>query len=162
MKEISVSLSTQFNKCAHRHRQNEHLAHSNKQTRGGSPCWAFPRLSCRDIPGNVSMSWLLIQEKRQPEVHCLLCVIDTGAYTQSLDPDCGHLLFFLSGVSLFRFSHCVFSFFVFHLTKVRHISNSHFVKRWDPGSIWLFLNKASIETSNHSISGLKGNAISSN
>lgn len=48
----------------------------------------------------------LIQEKRQSEVHCLLCVIDTGAYTVSPDPDCKYSSLWCVIVGLFILPQC--------------------------------------------------------
>ena len=60
--------------------------------------WTKRRGGCHEIPGSVSMSGLR-QEKWLPKVHCLLSVLDLGAYTSSLDLDCTSLFLFLSPVS---------------------------------------------------------------
>lgn len=51
------------------------------------------------------MSELFIQEKWCPAIHCLLCVIGTGAYIMSLDLDCTSLYFSL----WYLIVHCIVS-----------------------------------------------------
>lgn len=95
MKAISSFFPTQ----CHYYKQHTHRtcpAHSHTQTQRRFFLSGIPRWSYHGIPGSVSVLRLFIQEKRQPEMHCiLLCVIDTQVPT-SLDPDCTSPSLFLS------------------------------------------------------------------
>lgn len=62
------------------------------------------------------MSELFIQEKWCPAIHCLLCVIGTGAYIMSLDLDCTSLFISLSGILLF---------IVLYLSEKQHMKNRY-------------------------------------